>query len=144
MPFETEAQKNVYEMIVPWMKEIWGELARFPEDQPVIVVDVGSTLALVVVFPWGEDEAVIETRAMVTKGTELTPDLLRYLLENNERMRFGSFAVGSNGEIFFIHSIVGSTCDKNELRASTRAVVSTADEYDDKIVQRWGGKRMSD
>ena len=48
MPFETDAQKNVYEMIVPWMKDIWGELARFQEDQPVIVVDVGSTLALVV------------------------------------------------------------------------------------------------
>jgi len=34
--------------------------------------------------------------------------------------------------------------DKTELRASVMAVVSTADEHDDEIVSRWGGKRALD
>jgi hypothetical protein len=49
-----------------------------------------------------------------------------------------------SGDVTFEHNIVGSTCDKNELKASIMAVVGTADRYDDQIVSRWGGKRASD
>jgi ATP-dependent Clp protease ATP-binding subunit ClpC len=41
-------------------------------------------------------------------------------------------------------ALVGSTCDKDELKAQVMAVVLTADEYDDQIVARWGGQRALD
>jgi hypothetical protein len=44
----------------------------------------------------------------------------------------------------FSHSIFGSTCDKNELKAAVMAMVVTADFYDDVIVARWGGQRALD
>lgn len=144
MEFKTQAQKACYEKIVPWMKELFGELAIPREDAPVVGVRIGSVFAQTVVFPWGDDDATICTRAYVVMGAELTPDLMRYLLRENADMRFGAFGIDSDGDIFFEHTIVGSTCDKDELKASVLAVVVTADNYDDEIVARWGGQRTLD
>jgi len=80
---------------------------------------------------------------MVTK-VELTPELMRYLLERNDSMGFGAFGVDSDGDIFFEHAIVGSSCDGNELKASVLAVAMTADTLDAETVARWGGQRAVD
>uniref|UniRef100_A0A7C4GG03 YbjN domain-containing protein n=1 Tax=candidate division WOR-3 bacterium TaxID=2052148 RepID=A0A7C4GG03_UNCW3 len=144
MEFETQAQKKVYEKIAPWMRELFGQFATAHESAPVFGVVFGSTIAHVAVFPWGDDDATITTRAWVVTGTELTPDFMKFLLLQNDKMRFGAFLVDSDGDVFFEHTIVGSTCDKEELKASVLAVAATADRYDDEIVQRWGGQRMLD
>jgi hypothetical protein len=123
---------------------LFGEFAVARDDVPAIGVVVGSAVAQAIVFPWGEDDATICTRAYVVTGAELTPDLMRYLLRENADMRFGAFGVDDDGDILFEHTIVGSTCDKEELKASVMAVVMTADRYDDQIVARWGGQRALD
>ncbi|MCS6860786.1 MAG: YbjN domain-containing protein [Abditibacteriales bacterium] len=141
MEFETQAQRACYEKVLPWMKELFGEFAIARDDIPAIGVFVGSAVAQVVVYPWGDDDAVLCTRAYVVTGAELTPDLMYFLLRENADMRFGAFGVDSDDDIFFEHTIVGSTCDKNELKASVMTVVMIADHYDDQIVARWGGQR---
>jgi hypothetical protein len=148
MSFLSEPQEVCYRKIVPWLKESFGQFARPVEDQPVVLVNLGTTAAQVTVLPWGDDDAVITTRAWVTHGTEITPDLMRYLLHENNRMRFGAFVLDDEDDIFFEHTIVGSTCDEGELRSSVTAVVTTADKYDDEIVNKYGGQcaldRMKD
>jgi hypothetical protein len=126
------------------MKELFGELVMMRDDAPVMFVMMGSAVAQVAVMPWGDDDATITTRAYVVTGAELTPDLMLYLLQKNEKMRFGAFGVDEDGDILFEHTIVGSSCDKNELKVSVLAVLRTADEYDDEIVARWGGERALD
>ncbi|MFN5980493.1 MAG: T3SS (YopN, CesT) and YbjN peptide-binding chaperone 1, partial [Pseudanabaena sp.] len=84
------------------------------------------------------------TRSYVVVGSELKPDLMRYLLEENAKMIFGAFGISPDNEILFEHSIIGSTCNIKELEVSVKAVMEIADEYDDKIVNRWGGKRALD
>lgn len=144
MEFKTEPQKKCYEKVLPWMKELFGEFAMPRSEVPVIGVLIGSAVAQVAVTPWGEDDASITVRAYVVSGAELTPELMFYLLKENDAMRFGAFGVDADKDIFFEHTIVGSTCDKNELKASVMAVVLTADRYDDQIVARWGGQRAID
>uniref|UniRef100_UPI0035C8ECDD T3SS (YopN, CesT) and YbjN peptide-binding chaperone 1 n=1 Tax=Okeania sp. SIO2F4 TaxID=2607790 RepID=UPI0035C8ECDD len=95
------------------------------------------------VSPWGED-SVINTCYTVVIGAELNPDLLEFLLRANSNMQFGGFSLDTDGNILFEHSIVGSICDQNELEVSVLAVLEVADDYDDKIVERWGGKRGLD
>ena len=141
MQFQSPHQQATYEKILPWMKEMFGEFTWVRNDVPLIGVVVGSALAQAGVHPWGTDDATICTRAYVVSGAELTPDLLYFLLRTNADMRFGAFGVDDDGDIFFEHTIVGSTCDKGELKSSVMAVVRTADDYDDKIVARWGGQR---
>lgn len=144
MEFRSTAQKACYEKIVPWMKELFGEFVMLRNDAPAMAIVIGSAIAQVGVIPWGNDDATINTRAYVVTGAEATPELMHYLLRETDNMRFGAFGLDSDDDVFFEHAIVGSTCDKPELKASVMAVVVTADQYDDKIVARWGGQRALD
>ena len=144
MEFKTPAQQACYEKVLPWMKEIVGDFATPREDMPIITVYVGSAIAQVGVFSWGENDATVTSRAYVVTGADLTQDLMKYLLNETADMRFGGFGLDNDGDILFQHAIVGSRADKEELRASVMAVIITADEYDDKIVARWGGQRALD
>lgn len=144
MEFQTEAQKECYEKVLPWLKEMFGVFVMVREDAPVVGLMIGSALASIGISPWGNDDSTIAVRAYVVTGVEMTQDLMAYLLHENDRMRFGAFGVDKDDDIFFCHTIVGSTCDKEELKASVMAVVMTADEQDDKIIAKWGGQRAVD
>ncbi len=144
MDFQTETQRQCFEKVAPWVKEIFGGSVLRKPDKPILGVMHGSAFAQIGVFPWGDDDAIITTRAYVVTGAELSQDLLRFLLKENAGMHFGAFGIDDEGDIIFEHSIVGSTCDQRELEASVIAVARTADDYDDRIVERWGGERALD
>jgi hypothetical protein len=108
------------------------------------MVRQGSAVGRVKVTSWKEDDAIVYCHAIVVTGAEINADLTEYLLRKNSNMRFGAFTLDDDNDIIFEHSIVGSTCDKNELRTSILAVIQTADELDDEIVSRWGGQRGLD
>ncbi len=144
MEFKTDVQKACYEKTAAMMKDLFGEMAMARDDVPLIGLVMGSALVNVGVHPWGTDDAVICGRSYVVFGADITPDLMQYLLRKNDEMRFGAFGLDSDNDIFFEHSIVGSTCDKAELRATVMAVLSTADLHDDEIMARWGGERAID
>jgi hypothetical protein len=143
MEFLSPAQEATYTKIAPWLEEMFAAQLRVLPDMPVFEITLGSTFAFVQVAPWNED-ATITARAYVVSGAKLAPDLQLFLLRENDTMRFGAFGVDEAGDITFQHSIVGSTCDKNELRETVAAVITIADRYDDQIVDTWGGKRGLD
>jgi hypothetical protein len=144
MKFESTAQKETYEKIVPWMKEIFGEFSTPDADQPLFWVNIGSAWMQLGVMPWADNGSIIYARADVVSGAKLTQDLAQFLLEQNNNMYFGAFGVDSVGDIFFQHTILGPTAQKEEVRATATAVVLMADKFDDQIVARWGGRRMLD
>ncbi len=142
--FQTEAHKKIYEKVAGYTRELFGEMARFKEDAPVFLLDMGSAFVRVAVFPWGEDDAFVNARSWVICGAEMVPELTHFLLRQNDDMRFGAFGLDSDNDIFFEYSVVGSTLDKAELKACVLAVLMTADRFDDQIQQRWGGTRACD
>lgn len=144
MKFESPAQEACYKKILPWMQEMFGDFVGRRMEVPEFGVRVGSAFAQTAIYPMGDDDSVISTRAYVVTGAELTPDLMHFLLRENDRMTFGAFGVDEDGDVFFEHTIVGSTCDQPELKTSVSSVVLIADEYDDLIVEKWGGKRAID
>ena len=144
MEFESDVQKQVYEKVAGFMKDVFGEQVQARPDRPVFLFQVGSSMTHIVIAPWGNDEAVVMVRSYVVYQPDLVPELLSFLLRENDSKRFGAFGIDKDGDIFFEHSIVGSTCDKAELKASVMAVVWTSDQYDEQITQRWGGMREVD
>jgi hypothetical protein len=144
MEFATAAHKACYEKVAGYLKDLFGEFAHPIDDRPMFALSMGSAFVQVAVFPWRDDDAVVSARSYVVTGAEYTAELGKFLLEKNDDMRFGAFGLDDSGDIFFHHAIVGSSCDKNELRTTVMAVIQTADDMDDKIVSRWGGKRASD
>jgi hypothetical protein len=142
--FSTEAQKGIYDKVGQYMKELFGEYAQARDDYPGYYLTMGSALVHVFVLAWGNDDAAVNVKSYVVTGAERTPEMLEFLLHENNDMRFGAFGLDKDGDVVFEHTIVGSSCEKSELKASIMAVVSVADNYDDKIVSRWGGQRALD
>ncbi len=143
MQFQTPAQEACYHKVALWMQELFGKFPCARQDIPGLGLFMGSALVEVLILPWGEEDSVINTRAYVVTEAELSSDLMRFLLEQNSNMIFGAFGIDAKGDILFEHSIVGSTCDKKELESSVNAVLEVSDEYDDQLVERWGGKQCS-
>ncbi len=144
MEFETEAQQKAYERCAGLARTVFGETLVPLDDEPCFVMAQGSAFLYAHVKPWGEDRSVLQVYAPVVFGAEMTLDLALYLLQENDSMRFGAFSVGADGTIFFNHNVVADSIDKEEFKASILAVLMGADDYDDEIVAKWGGRRASD
>ncbi|MDJ0703343.1 MAG: YbjN domain-containing protein [Leptolyngbyaceae cyanobacterium MO_188.B28] len=144
MEFQTLAQQDCYEKITPWIDDLFSGSVVIFDDEPLFIINLGSAVASTKVIPWGDDEALITTRSYVVTDIEITPDLTYFLLRENNGIYFGRFALDPENDIVFEHSLVGSSCDRVELKHSVMTVVRLADTYDDQIVERWGGKRALD
>ena len=136
--------EQVAERVGVWLSELFGAAATPRKDGAGYDVRFGSARVEVTVSPLGDAEAVIVARAPVVTGADVTAELMRHLLERNCEARFGAFGVTRGGDIEFRHSIIGSACQKEELKASVQYVMLTADLADDEIVKKWGGRRASD
>ncbi len=144
MEFQTKAQQACYDQIAIWMQELFGKFPCARQDFPGLGLFMNSALVEVLVYAWNEDDAIINVRSHVVTGADPSPELMRFLLQENTGMRFGAFGIDETNNILFEHTIVGSTCDKKELEASVKAVLAVSDDYDDRIVERWGGQRSLD
>jgi hypothetical protein len=144
MQFETQAQAHCYARIEAWIEELFSDMPWERLDSPGFGLFMGSAWVEVHIYPWEEDGSLINVLSTVVRGANLTPDCLNFLLRENDQALFGAFSLNEEGDIQFAHTIVGSTCDPEELEASVIAVLETADEYDDLIVAQWGGQRALD
>jgi hypothetical protein len=83
---------------------------------------------------------------VLVRGATMNGSLAQELLTLNAHLRFGAFAWEPEDEsVLFLHSILGgATLDPEELMATVRDVALIADEYDDRILKRFGGSRMID
>lgn len=115
-------------------------------DDRLYVIKQGSTYVMINIVPWGEDRALVRVAGQLVKGVKMTGQLAKELLHLNSMLRFGAFAFDPEGDlILFIHSILGGhTLDPDELLATLTDVAIVADEYDDKIIEKYGGQTMRD
>ncbi len=117
-------------------------------DNCLYVVKQGSSYVMISVLGSGpnKDRALVRVTAQVVSGVRAEPSLFRQLLILNGTLRFGAFAYVPDGEIIlFNHSLLGgATLDASEILAAVHDVALVADGYDDRIVARYGGRRMQD
>lgn len=144
MQFKTKIHEEVYKKAESYITQLFGEMVQKSTDNPLFFLEKGSAIAQITVHAWGEDDAVVGVRCYVIYGAELVPDLLLFLLNKNNEVLFGGFGIDSQGDIFFEHTILGSSLDKDEIRNSIMAVLTVADNFDDQIKDKWGGLRQID
>jgi hypothetical protein len=115
-------------------------------DDRLYVIKQGSTYVMINIVPWAEDRALVRVAGQLVKGVRMDGTLARELLHLNSMLRFGAFAYDPHDNlILFIHSILGgTTLDPDELLATLTDVALIADEYDDKIIEKYGGQTMRD
>jgi hypothetical protein len=115
-------------------------------DDSLYVIKQGSAYVMINVVPWGDNRAMVRCTAQLVKGVSVDGSLAKQLLELNAYLRFGAFAIEPTEKVvLFTHTILGgTTLDPEELTATLRDVALIADEYDDKLVDKYGGQRMTD
>lgn len=115
-------------------------------EEQMYVVKQGSSYVMINVVALGEERAIVRCVAQLVKGVRMSSELSLELLTLNGVLRFGAFAYVPEGDlILFLHSILGGdTLDAEELLATIRDVALIADDWDDKIIERFGGQTMQD
>jgi hypothetical protein len=115
-------------------------------DDSLYVIKQGSAYVMINVVPWGPNKAMVRCTAQLVKGVDVDGGLAQQLLELNAHLRFGAFAWEKlDKTVLFTHTILGgTTLDPEELMATLRDVALIADEYDDKLMNKYGGQRMID
>jgi hypothetical protein len=124
------------------LKEYLGELFEEPYHDPEndhFYVRYGSTVLEISVEPYGAEETMVVIMSYCVQDVELEEELLAGLLELNHTMSCGHFSVVGN-DIFFAHSLFGSNMEPRDLLRAITAVATVSDDYDDRIVARYGGQ----
>ena len=115
-------------------------------DERLYVIKQGSTYVMINIVAIDNDRAQVRCVAQLVRGVRMDGDLAVQLLHLNAQLRFGAFSFDPvDSLVLFSHSILGGpTLDKDELMVTLTDVALVADEYDDKIIQKYGGQTMRD
>ena len=126
--------------------EYLGELFEDPyvdHDNGHVYVRYGTTVLELSVDPYGTDETMVTVMAYCVQGVQIEEDLLLGLLELNHHLPFGSFSLVGR-DVYLSHSLFGSALDRPTLLGAIASVANVSDEYDDRIVARYGGQTALD
>jgi hypothetical protein len=139
----TESHRRAHAAVRDYLFDLFGEI-NVSVIPGAFALQEGSTFVYVRTFPIGEDKAGVEVFSYVLVDVAVTGDLMQYLLTYNLRLVLGAFALaldhGGKGSVLLTHTILGDTMDPDALYASVTAIARVADDLDDTLVAKFGGK----
>jgi hypothetical protein len=121
-------------------------------DDGEYFVDKGSTSCRIRCNKWGPPEAghvLVTLEIPLLFGVPITDELCRWVAIEG-RKAIGTYAVYPNpdsegeGALWFEHALLGDTIDTDELAIAVGLSIGMADNEDDMLQERFGGKRMID
>ncbi|MHB0972064.1 MAG: T3SS (YopN, CesT) and YbjN peptide-binding chaperone 1 [Thermoanaerobaculia bacterium] len=140
--FRTACQEEVYRTVKGYLDELVDE--HFDDAEHCdFYLKYGSTVIEISIHPYEEDEAVVEVLAFCVQGVEPSFALMRELLRLNVEEPLGAFSMAGS-EIYFSHSFLGRKLQPDQLISSLNHVASVSDEFDEKLVERYGGQTALD
>ena len=85
---------------------------------------------------------VVKVEALCVKGMRIDGDLGIFLAEENAKSLFGKLALyPDRQEIHYEHALLGDYLNQAELELAVQLVAYSTGQYDDRIKERWGGKK---
>ena len=138
MEFENEVHEETFNRLKENLEELFDEPYHDP-DNDHFYVRYGTTVLEISVQPYGSEEAIVVIMSYCVQEVELAEDLLLGLLELNHQLPLGSFSLVGN-DIFFSHSLFGKSLEPRDLLRAITAVATVSDDYDDRIVAKYGGQ----
>jgi hypothetical protein len=142
MQFEHEKHKETHDLVEQYLAELFDEPYHDPENGH-FYVGYGSTILEISVESYGPEDSTIQVTAYCVQGVDVTQELLLGLLELNHELPVGAFSLIGT-DIFYSHSIFGRSLDRKNLLGAIAAVAGVSDDYDDRIVAKYGGQTALD
>ncbi len=94
---------------------------------------------------WIQGQTVVNVFSITNVGMDVTPELTKFLATENSKFVFGAFALDeTRPSVLFRQTLLGDFLQRKELEAAIAAVVLTANQYDDQIKQRFGGRLFTE
>jgi hypothetical protein len=111
-----------------------------------------SAIVFVSVFAFNDKEdsdIVIRCTSPMIKDAPLTSELTKWVAIEGQRFSFGSCNLNPNEDgttawIYFRYAIVGNDLDSNELISAVYRTVFTANQLDDELKSKFGGKLFTE
>lgn len=138
MEFENETHREAFDEIREYVDELIDE-PYLDEETGHFYGRFGSTVLEISVDPYGPEEIVVKVMAYCVQGVRVDESLLEGLLQLNHTLPMGSFSLVGT-DVFFSHSLFGRSLEPRNFLNSIAAVATVADDYDDRIVARYGGE----
>ena len=142
MHFDNEHHKETHDRVESYLGELFEEFTH-DEENGHFYVGYGSTVLEISVESYGPEETILQVTAYCAQGVRLEEDLLLGLLELNHALPVGAFSLVGK-DIFYSQSVLGKTLERNDLLGTIAAVATITDDYDDKIVAKYGGQTALD
>lgn len=128
--------------------------AASPAPGDGLRITYGSTAVVVSVHAGGSEHgapAVVRVAAPVAVGTPQSPAVFGYVARHSDSWLFGHLSLECHDDeavptcdVNFVHRLLGSYLDEQELVAGVIAVLGVADQIDDDFVAQFGGRRWAD
>ena len=109
----------------------------------------GSSAVFIRVLDWGDGDILVNVYAIVAGQVPITDELCADLILERS-MVVGSWSINRDpdnskvGDVTFSIRLFGNDLDESEIIKAIQITGAVADEHDDQIVARFGGKRMAD
>lgn len=140
---EPEAVVKLRALIESKLAEMLDRYYVDPKGSYVFGLD---TARVFVVPAWLKNEAtVVRVFAITNLDVPVTAELSSFLLAKNLEFVLGGFALDADhGAVWFNHNLIGEFLQPEELEATLAAVAETANQMDDEIKQKFGGRLYSE
>jgi len=140
---DSDALATLRSTIAKYLQESFGGFLRDQNDNFILMA--GSARVIVAPLDWVEEQTLVKIISPVNKDGEPADELAKYLIAENMRLIFGKFSVEPTERmVFYEHTLLGDFLNRKELEVAVKAIVSTADKYDDEIQARFGGKKFGE
>ncbi|HEX2849896.1 MAG TPA: YbjN domain-containing protein [Acidimicrobiales bacterium] len=140
---EREAEQKLAEMrtrIEPVLAGLLGAPAPTDDDGDY-VVDLGASRVFVAPRAMPGAPPIVRVFAITNAGVTITPELGLFLTRLNFSLTFGRFSLDADHQaIWFDETLLGEHLTDDELRFMVEMVAATADDWDDRIAQMFGGR----
>jgi hypothetical protein len=109
----------------------------------------GSSAVFIRVLDWGDGDVLVNVYAIVAGQVPITDELCADLILERS-MVVGAWSINRDssnpkvGDITFSIRLFGNDLDESEIIKAIALTGEVADDQDDQIVARFGGKRMAD
>ena len=150
MKFTNGAQELTYGRVKDYLNSsVFKQTLRASSERPYFdLLYQGTTLIELQVLPWEThpypelEMAIMRAGSCIAIGCGPELDLLKFLLDENRKMRFGAFQTDDADTVFFANRILGGKhMDPMELEVCLLSVGAIATHYSNIIIDKFGGQR---
>ena len=142
---ESEAVATLKQTLQDHLMEAFGTY-QVDRDGDFVIQQPGvSAVTYVRPTDWVEGQTLVRVFSFTNVDMRVDQELTKFLVTTNANLIFGAFFLDEDApRVGFRHTLLGDFLQRKELEVAVRAVVSTAEEYDDQIKERFGGRLFTE